>query len=762
MNRLYMNRIAVITCCLICFLCDGKLYAQTADMPHIYFLRNDVKVIANGVTKVSPWCGGVNNPQFALADLNDDGKQDLVLFENQIGVKTFINTGSSGSPNYVYDGNYEAYFPERIYSFLKLVDYNRDGTPDLIDRGLQGYRIHSGHYTTGADKHLEFRFYKDLRFQIGSGTENAYSEPGDIPIVYDVDNDNDIDFLSFYIGGKTLHFYRNCQVEEGLPPDSIKICFADKCWGRFRQYIDRTQVLNDPCTENSYGTTCKGCGNDGSGNKTTHQGNTLCILDMDGDKDLDILNSNVTYSDIQFLQNGRSDFNLSLDSMIAQDTLWGANGIDVRVDKWPAAYHLDIDQDGDKDLLFSPLEREQENYRCVLFYENIGSDEAPDFKYQTSTYLVDDMIDVGIYARPAFYDYNKDGKPDLFIGTGGYYLVNGSLKTMISYYENISEPGAPAYQLVTADFMNLGTQGLQGASLAFGDVDNDGLDDMVIGQTDGTVNFYKNNAASAAVQNDWKFVSNLKYGAGKTIDAGYGAAPVIYDIDKDGKKDLAIGNDYGELHYYRNTGGQGANFSFVTYNLGGVQISHPNISSTFSAPFIGAIDDTKKEYLLVGCTSGEIFVYDGFQDGYDSAKKYTLLDKDYQYIYAGLRSVPAAADIDGDGKYELLVGVEQGGINLYRQLFTVGINNFPNVKSQVNAYPNPARDVLNLSWQATFAEGPLDISLVTVTGQKILHRTVPASQTGTQLDISGLSPGMYYTVVQSGGSRAVNPVAIVR
>lgn len=761
-NEDFMKRIPAIILYVFSCCCFESLHAQGNDLPQIYYLRNDVKVIANGVTKVSPWSGGLNNPQFAMADLNRDGKQDLVIYEDYIGVKTFINTGSIGNPNYVYDGNYEAFFPKKLRSFMKLVDYNRDGTMDLIDYGAFGFGIYTGHYTSGTNAHLEFQFYKLLFYDAKNGPINAYSPPPDVPIVYDADTDGDIDFLAFDIGGSVLGHYRNCQVEDGLPPDSIKICYADKCWGRFKQEIDRKQRLAYPCIEeNKQGTTCKG----GSGNKTTDANNSLCMVDIDGDGDFDILNGNIQYSDMQLLINGKSDYNLSLDSMIDQDTVWGANGVDVKVDKYPAAFHLDVDQDGDKDLLISPMAKENENYKSVWYYKNTGSDASPNFKFQTNTFLVDDMIDVGSNARPAFYDYNKDGKPDLFIGTGGLYQGNSTFKTTISYYRNISEKGFPTYELVTTDFMNLSTQNLSGASLAFGDLDGDGKDDMVIGLEDGTINFYKNNAASNTVQNNWQYVAKLRCdsAAPKNIDVGYAAAPLIYDVDKDGRPDLVVGSEYGELYYYRYTGNATAAFSLITNELGGIAIKTPGgYLNKYSAPFIGPVDDSKKEYLLIGSGTGQIYIYDGFQDGYDSAKKYTLLDEDYQYIYAGTQSVPAAADIDADGKYELLVGIEQGGINLYRQLYDLGTQNHSYNKTQVKVYPNPAHDILNLSWSESFAQDMLDISLVTVTGQQILQLAAPAAQGSVRLDISGLPSGVYYAVIQSAVNRTVSPVTIVR
>jgi hypothetical protein len=39
---------------------------------------------------------------------------------------------------------------------------------------------------------------------------------------------------------------------------------------------------------------------------------------------------------------------------------------------------------------------------------------------------------------------------------------------------------------------------------------------------------------------------------GNVINVDGNAAPFIYDIDRDGKKDLVIGNIYGYIQYYQN------------------------------------------------------------------------------------------------------------------------------------------------------------------------------------------------------------------
>src|SRR5690606_10347677 len=77
--------------------------------------RNDTswKVFAYNQVKTLGFSGGFNNPQFGAGDLNNDGRIDLVVFEKgSKQIKTFINYGTAGNPDYRYRAQFEKFFPE--------------------------------------------------------------------------------------------------------------------------------------------------------------------------------------------------------------------------------------------------------------------------------------------------------------------------------------------------------------------------------------------------------------------------------------------------------------------------------------------------------------------------------------------------------------------------------------------------------------------------------------------------------------------------
>lgn len=730
---------------LLCHTASAQFEGQ------VYRASTDAKVFSNNIERTLAWAGGFNNPQLAMADLNNDGTQDLVIYERyRQQLKTFINQGTNGNPDYRFAIDYTFSFPQ-ISEYLILADYNGDGIADLFHRGLWGIEVWKGYYNNG---HLSFTYYKSLYYnndQQSSGEVNAYVDPADIPAIYDVDGDGDLDFVAFYSGGSRLYWYRNMRIEDGLPADSIRIKLKDRCWGKVYQGIERTYFLADPCDNGGLLRS--------SGGEERHTGNTLCMFDYDGDGDGDILNGNLSFSDIQLLINGKAQSTNARDSIISQDTVWKNYHNPI----WPAAFNLDIDQDGKKDILITPHgDFTSDNYKTIALYRNTGTNTSPVFTFQSDTFLVDKTIDVGSASRPLFYDYDKDGKPDLIVGSEGYFQ-GGILKSRISYYKNTSTPGNPSFEFVTDNLANFGAENLRGSFPAIGDLDEDGKDDLVLGQQNGTLTMYTNTAVSNTVTPIWTNpVSNIKDENNITIDIGQAAAPVIYDIDQDDRPDLLIGTMLGYLVYYRNVTtipGQ-MKLQLVNTRLGGIKVD-PDISFTGNCtPYIGKMDNTGITYIVTGSESGRIYRFTGFQGG-DTTAQYPMIDSMYSWITgAGTRTAPAIADVDGDGMYEMAIGNQFGGLFLYKQWVNASVNDpLANTSLDVMVYPNPASNYIEITLNTPVSQA--DVVLFNTTGQKVRIANMHGTKT-SRLDITELPPGIYFCIITSGNLRYSRPVSILK
>ncbi len=738
-----------------------------------FYKDNSIKVFIGSYEKKWAWCAGFNSPQINLADLNNDGLKDLVVFESGKGVKTFINKGVAGSPNYVYQPVYENNFPP-LSNYLILADYNCDNIPDLFHGGSTGYAVYTGYYNTF--NRLSFNFYKDLYYfndPSSSGAVNAFNNPGDIPAIVDVDFDGDLDFISYNIIGGFLNYYKNLRVEDGLPCDSIRIALKDRCWGKVYQGFFRTHLLGYSCDNT-------GLRSSDTAGKLTHSGNTPCLFDWDMDGDYDYLDGSVSFSEMTFLKNGRIEYG-GKDSMVYQDTTWQSGGTVINIPTWPAAFNVDFDDDGKKDLLVSPNSPSgSENYKTVWFYKNYTTPGSPDWRFQSDSIFTKETIDIGTAAYPALFDFNKDGKLDLFIGSDGYYQTSGVLKSKLSYYKNTTTTGNPSLTSITDNFLFLDTFNFTGIAPSFGDIDNDGKSDLILGHTDGSLSYFKNIASSETLAPNWVLQQlQLTDINGDTILTEGRSAPFIYDIDRDGKKDLIIGNVRGSIYYYQNvsTSSGAIALKLVTTSLGNIRSDPNQIYGCYSTPFVGKIDSTGTDYLILGSNSGNLYLFDGITSG-DTTLTYTLIDGQFAYVdstyslynhpssiwgrYSGQRSAATIGDIDGDGDLEMIVGNYRGGVSLFkRKIFDDTNIEYWNTINNIKIYPVPARSELNIVWNNKLST-PGKVKVLNLLGQVVYEIDTQPNIQNITISVSEFSNGIYMCIFESAGVRIQSKFTVLR
>lgn len=708
----------ILLFCLIGF----ELNAQN---PPPFYPNNNIEIYHNNELLKLPFTGGLNSPQFSDIDLDNDGIKDLVVFENTINkVLTFKNNGTPNTIDYIYEPQFESLFPE-IENWMLLVDYNNDGLEDLFTRFISGIRLYKASYDN--DKVIFTLEVEQLLYTGNSGLPiNVFVSPGDIPAIIDMNNDGDIDVLSFDLSGAVIEYYENQSVENNYIADSLYFEKVNGCWGN---------VFEDPNNDNiSLNISCKSEGSAvDSSSIQLHVGSTLLAFDQDGDGDKELIVGDKASSNLSFLLNDGDENFAEINYL---DVAFPSTNISAQVFIFPAAFYVDVDNDGLEDLIVAPFEIVgAENHNQVLLYKNTGTTNDVVFEKQQNDFLVREMIDAGKGAYPKFVDVDGDELLDIVIGNVGYFQVSDStLYSTLTVYKNISTANQIAFELSDMDFNNLSTYNLEGIFPTFADFDGDEDLDMIAGDEQGYLNYFENIGSSN------EMILNLHTLKLDSITVGTRAVPTFYDYNDDGLIDLVVGERSGNLNLLENISSAGnLQFELINNFWGGVNVQVPPLPIGNSAPIITELDSTETNYLLSNNFVGSLFLYNELE-----ANNFNKLDTFYSGTNTGGIGGVDVADLNSDGFLDLVVGNDRGGITILTQDEmlnippVVGIPN--NNAHQINIYPNPAQETIFIETELKVKS--TSIHLVNSLGQVI--KTFENQELNSSINIAELPKGIYF------------------
>lgn len=724
---------------LLLDICVFQLSAQ-------YTPNFSIPVSINNVALKYPWVGGLNNPQFSAADLNNDGIKDLFIFD-RVGEKiyTFINSGTPNTIDYTYSPQYEKNFPV-LREWALMLDYNCDNAPDIFTyNGLGACMVYRG----GFNVNNEITFTvgsPQLNFQLNSGAVNIPISAVDIPAFCDMDNDNDIDVLTWdNVNGNYLVYYQNLSQENLFGCDSLPVFKQlDECWGDFTEPgFHQSLDLHAPCPfPNQLLHQKNPTDFSRSNDNTRHFGNATLAFDNDGDGDKEIIIGNISFSGLTYCHNAGNGDTSDVDE---QDTLFPFYSVHANINYWPAAFRLDVNNDGLQDILASPNSNPgAENFHNVWYYKNLGTVDTGMFYYQKDSLFTEDMIEVGEGALPVFFNANNDTLMDLIIGNHGYFQQGGTYKSCLSYFQNIGTTHTPSFKLITRDYMNLSSLNLTGLAPTFGDLDGDGDADMILGDDDGHVHFFRNIAAAGAAAN-FQLIAPANYFG---IDVGANATPQIVDVDHDGLNDLLIGEQRGNINYYRNNGTASlADFTTATTNLfGGVQVRETGWLTGYSTPFLTRLHPTDSLTLFVGCERGFVFEFNNIENNLSG--NFDLVDSTFSDVFTGARSSFCSAQMNGSGAKEIVIGNFRGGVTWYDSTI-VGPNiSIKIIPQQLNfeIYPNPSSQQITIDIGFDLKEATLIVE--DILGREISSQIITSGK--TVIDVSKLPSAIYLLKITNG------------
>ncbi|MBP7704895.1 MAG: VCBS repeat-containing protein [Caulobacter sp.] len=287
---------------------------------------------------------------------------------------------------------------------------------------------------------------------------------------------------------------------------------------------DGFEVLGDPAlTEvTGAGNTLEGVDFDGYSKVT--------LGDIDGDGDLDMVLGHGTV--LEYFENTGSATN-----PVFEQREDGANPFDAFTMRSHMASgdFVDLDGDGDLDLMVGSY------FGDLAYFENIGGAITPFYEEQTGGDNLFGSLNFGATPNPTFVDLDGDSDLDLVMGTYG-----GGLQ----YRENTGTAQAPVFSAPGVDpFAFIVPVEGQRTTASFGDFDNDGDLDLLMGSFNNGVRYFENVGDVAAP------VFEERTGAANPFDGeGWGSntAPVFVDLNGDGLIDVLFASG-DSIRYFLNT-----------------------------------------------------------------------------------------------------------------------------------------------------------------------------------------------------------------
>lgn len=305
---------------------------------------------------------------------------------------------------------------------------------------------------------------------------------------------------------------------------------------------------------------------------------------------------------------------------------------------WKNPTFADIDNDGDYDLIYGSADGE------LYFYRNIGNSKKPNFKLESQ--LFEPIRIAGGSASVSLADFDKDGDYDLLSGDylGGF-----------QYFENKGNKFHPNFKKNNRIFGGISVPSF--STPIFVDIDNDGDFDIVSGALDGKVYCFIN-TKNGFIENHTIF---------KNIRVREKSVPASADLNGDGFIDFLIcGGSPDNFLLLINDGKN--NFKVDNSFLGNVNFLYD------SRPTFADVDCDGDFDLVIGNRDGRLIYYEN--TGTPQKPIFEINRDLFKEIKVKQNASPGFADLDGDGKPELIIGDNDGNFFYYKSNLPRNLVNF--------------------------------------------------------------------------------------
>ena len=310
---------------------------------------------------------------------------------------------------------------------------------------------------------------------------------------------------------------------------------------------------------------------------------------------------------------------------------------------------------------------------------------------------------------------DMDGDGDLDILQGQYYGA-------IDYFENTGTASAPVFGTPQTNPFGL----VNSANISIptaADLDNDGDFDLLVGEFYGNILYFENNGTTISPS----FASPVQNPFG-LVPAYLVGAPTCADIDNDGDLDLLVGEYYGNLQFFENTGTPTSpNFAAPVQNPFGLTPAY-----MLAFPVFGDLDLDGDLDLLVGEYYGNNQFFEN--TGTSSAPLFAAPVANPFGLTAVVQlSCPTLGDLDNDGDLDLLVNEYYENTQYFENTqFNASVKE---LEQTAAIFPNPFVSEVTIESKSNIDK----VEIFSIAGQLVKTIDNPTST----LDLKELDPGMY-------------------
>ena len=708
-------------------------------------------VVLDDVALSNPWVGGLTAPQWSAFDADLDGDDDLFAFDRD-GSRVLMFERIPGE-DLTLRKDWTEGWPDMV-DWCLLRDYNCDGKPDIFTSHQNGIRVFTNTTQSG-----EGPSFDPEPVTLFATFDLIGSDPSDLPVIclgmdlpaiMDHDDDGDLDIITFTETASTLYRF------EGQTPCGLDLECTNRCYGMLAEAAENNALFIGDEFECSFNVENPGMVVSDVSRTGLHAGGALTSLQLEPGGPKDLIISDVTYPEALavVLEVGPS----SLDSATHVDPTFPSNLYGdqaVNLARFPAAFHLDVDQDGVRDLLFSPnTPLETNDDESVHFFRNTGTEDEPAWQFITNNYLQDGMVDLGRGAYPSFHDFDGDGLLDLAVANKERYEGVDQTPAAVAVFRNAGTTTEPQFDLVDLDWIALEDFQIESPYPAFGDLDGDGDLDVLVGDELGRIHEFTNVApAGAWPEFTLTALSIPEDGSGEAIDVGQFATPQLHDMDGDGDLDMVVGEKNGTLTLFERTSvGTWSEYISPIHgeNWGNILVDNLLGINGYSVPALTPTSEGLR--VFVANETGTVQDFGLASDNWDDE----LLEVNDAVFGGreGFRCAAAIADVDNDGLLDALVGIQNGGLLAYSSSSDTLILDAAALPAwEWQVMPNPGRDAFR--WRSAQPWSG-ELTAWSVTGRKVGHVVVQGQREGA-VETTDWAPGNYVIrpVLTPGNSEGV-------